>query len=90
MFKGPQVQKQVSQSYVFCVLHHDLGCFTFLRNFKIISQIVFNLQSGHEYSYMVKTGMFHVQRAITPKRAKSELRVMCSARRLIPLTEGIT
>ena len=61
-----------------------------MRNFKIISQIVFSLQSGHEYSYMVQTAMFNVQSAITPKGAKSELRVMCSARRLIPLTEGIT
>ena len=56
-------------------------CFTFVRNFIIISQTVFNLQSGHKY--MVEMAMFNVQRAITPKAGKPELRFMCSARRLI-------
>ena len=37
-----------------------------------ISQTVFNLLSGHEY--MVEMAMCNVQRAITPKVAKSELR----------------
>ena len=52
-------------SYCFCVLHVDSWCFTFVRNFIIISHTVFNLQSGHEY--MVEMAMFNVQRAITPK-----------------------
>ena len=34
---------------------------------------------------MVEMAMFNVQRAITPKVGKSELRFMCAARRLIVL-----
>ena len=34
-----------------------------------ISQMVFNLQSRHEY--MVEIAMFNIQRAITPKVGKS-------------------
>ena len=41
------------------------------------------LWSGHEY--MVEMTMFHVQRAITPKVDKPELRFVCSARRLTML-----
>ena len=48
-----------------------------MRNFIIISQTVFNLQSRHKY--MVKMAMFNVQRTITPKVGKPELRFMCSA-----------
>ena len=48
-----------------------------------ISQTVFNLQSKLEY--LVEMAMFNVQRIITPKVYKSELRFMCSARRLIVL-----
>ena len=48
-----------------------------------ISGMVFNLQSGHEY--MVEMAMLNVQRAITPKVGKPELRFMCSARYLIVL-----
>ena len=43
--------------------------------------MVFNLQGGHEY--MVEMAMVNVQRAITPKVGKPELRFMCSARCLI-------
>ena len=39
--------------------------------------------SGHEY--MAEMDMFNVQRAITPKEGKPELRLMCSACRLIVL-----
>ena len=41
-----------------------------MRNFIIISQMVYNLQCGHEY--MVEMSMFNVQRAITPKVGKTE------------------
>ena len=37
----------------------------FVRNFIIISQMVFNLQGRHKYT--VEMAMFNVQRAITPK-----------------------
>ena len=43
----------------------------------IISQTVFNLQSGQVY--MVEMTMFNVKRAITPKVGKSDLLFMCSA-----------
>ena len=43
-----------------------------------ISETTFNLQSGQEY--MVEMTMFNVQRAITPKVGKPELRFMCSLR----------
>ena len=45
------------------------------------SQMVFNLQGGHKY--MVEMAMFNIQRAITPKIGKLELRFMTSARCLI-------
>ena len=48
-----------------------------------ISRTVFNLQSGHEY--MIEMAMFNVQRAITLKVGKPELRFMCSAHCLIVL-----
>ena len=66
--------------YGSCVLHVVLYGFTFVRNFIIISRTVFNLQSGH--IYMVEMAMFNVQRAITLKVGKQELRLICSARRL--------
>ena len=44
-------------------------------------QTVVNLQSGHEYT----VAMFNVQRAITPKVSKPELRFMCSTRHLMEL-----
>ena len=65
------------QSYSFCILQVVSWCFTFVRNFIIISRTVFNLQSGHEY--MVEMAMFNVQKAITPKAGKPELQFMCSA-----------
>ena len=55
-----------------------------MRNFIIISQTVFNLQSGHEY--MAEMAMFHVRRAITPKADKPELRFMSSESHLIVLS----
>ena len=61
----------------FYILHIVSWCFTFVRNFIIISRKVFNLQSGHEY--MVEMTMFNVQRAITPKVGKPELWFICSA-----------
>ena len=48
-----------------------------------ISETIFNLQSGHEY--MVEIVTFNVQRAITLKVGKPELRFMCSARHHIVL-----
>ena len=48
-----------------------------------MSQTVFNLQSRPEY--MVEMAMFNVQRAITLKVGKSELRFICSASSLIVL-----
>ena len=47
------------------------------------SHRVFNLKSGHEY--MVEMAMFNVQRAITPKVGKQELRFINSACCLIVL-----
>ena len=64
-------------------MHIISWCFTFVRSFIKISRIVFNLQSRHEY--MVEMAMFNVQRAITPKVGKPELRFMCSAHRLTVL-----
>ena len=43
-----------------------------------ISRTVFNLQSEHEY--MVEMAMFNIQRAVTLKVGKPELRFMCFAR----------
>ena len=54
-----------------------------MRSFVKISGKIFNLQSGHKY--MVEMAMFNVQRAITPKVGKPELRFMCYACRLIVL-----
>ena len=54
-----------------------------MRNFIIISQTVFDLQSGHEY--MVEMAMFYGQRTITPKVGKPELQFIFSARRRIML-----
>ena len=54
-----------------------------MRNFIIIPQKIFTLQSRHKY--MVEMAMFNVQRAITPKRGKPELWFMCSACCLIVL-----
>ena len=48
-----------------------------------ISQMVFNLQSGHEY--MVEKAMFYIQRGITSKVGKPELWFMCSACRIMVL-----
>ena len=52
-------------------------------SFLKISRTVFNLQNGNEY--MVEMAMFNVQRAITPKIDKPELRFMFSAGRLMGL-----
>ena len=49
-----------------------------------IFRIVFNLQSGHEY--MVEMATFNIQRPITSKVGKPELRFMCSASQLICFT----
>ena len=76
-------KKQVNQSYGFCIPHIVSWCFTFVRNFIIISQKVFNLQSGHEH--IVEMAMFKVQKAITPKVGKLELQFICSAHRLLVL-----
>ena len=48
-----------------------------------ISQMVFNLQSGHEY--MVEMAMFNIQRVITPNVSKPKLLLMSYARCLIVL-----
>ena len=48
-----------------------------------ISRTVFNLQ--YEPEHMVEIAMFNVQRAITPRVGKPELRFMCSAHCLIVL-----
>ena len=63
-----------------CVLHFVSWCFTFVRSFIKISGMVFNLHDN-----MIEMAMFNVQRAITPKVGKPELRFMCSARCLIML-----
>ena len=47
------------------VLHIVSWCFAFVRNFIIIFQTIFNLQSGHEY--IEEMAMFNVRRAITQK-----------------------
>ena len=76
------VTRKINQSYGSCVLHILSWCFTVVRNFKKISNTVFNLQSGHKF---VVELVFNVQRAMTPKLLKLELRYMCSARRLMEL-----
>ena len=48
-----------------------------------IPQMVFNLQSGHEY--MVEMAICNVQKAKTPKVDKPELQFMCSALHLMVL-----
>ena len=48
-----------------------------MRNFIIISKMVFNLQSRHQY--IAEMAMFNVLRAITPKVGKPELWFMSSA-----------
>ena len=53
------------------------------KNFIIISEMVFNLQSRH--MYIVEMAMFTVQRVITPQVGKPELRFMSSASCLIVL-----
>ena len=57
--------------------------YIFLKNFMKISQTVFSLQSGQKY--MAEMAMLNVQRAITPKVGKAELRFMSSACRLMEL-----
>ena len=44
--------------FVFCTLSHG-ALITFVRNFIMISQTVFNLQSRHKY--MVEMSMFNAQ-----------------------------
>ena len=56
-----------------------------MKNFIIIAQTVFNLQSGHKYKYMVEMSIFNVQRAIDQKVDKPELWFMCFISRLIVL-----
>ena len=46
-------------------------------SFVDISQTVSELWSGHKY--MVEMAMFNVQKVMTPKVCKPELRFMCSA-----------
>ena len=58
--------------FVFCRLS---WCFTLARSFIKISGTVFYLQSRQEY--MIEMAMLNVQRAITPKLDKPELRFMC-------------
>ena len=53
------------------------------KNFMKISKMVFNLQSGPYY--MVEIAMFNVQREISPKVGKLELRFISSASCLIEL-----
>ena len=53
MFKGPELQKSVNQSYCFCVLHVVSWCF------HEKSGMVFNLQNGRKY--MVEMAMFKGQ-----------------------------
>ena len=48
-----------------------------MRSFIKISLTVFDLESRHEY--MVEMAIFNVQRAVTSKVGKQELRFMCSA-----------
>ena len=55
----------------------------FVRNFITISSTIFNLQSGHKY--LIEMAMFNVQKAITPKVGKLELRLISSARPLMEL-----
>ena len=50
-------------------------CVKFHEN--IANFFFFNLPSGHQC--IIEMAMFNVQRKITPKVAKSELRFMCSA-----------
>ena len=54
-----------------------------MRSFIKIFRTVFNLQSGHEY--VVEMAMFNVQRALTPKVSKPDLRFMHFALCLIVL-----
>ena len=70
-------------SYGSCILHVVSWCFKFVWDFMKISQMVFNLQNGHEY--MVEIAMFNIRRAITPKSSKPESGFMCSAFRLMVL-----
>ena len=66
---------------VFCTLSHSA---LHLCNISWkIYQMVFNLQSGHEYKVDMAT--FNIQRTITLKVGKLELLFMCSACRLIVL-----
>ena len=50
-----------------------------------ISYTIFNLQSEHEY--MVEMDMFNVQRAITPRVGKPELRFCTSSHDALHLCE---
>ena len=84
---GGNSKSRLSRVTVFSVLHVVLGCFTFVRNFIIISRTVFYLLSGHEY--MVEMAMFNVRRAITPEVSKPEVRFMYSVRRLIVLYTSV-
>ena len=81
IYKGPNSKGRLT-SYGFCVLRIVSWCFTFVWDFMKIS--VFNSKSGNEY--MVEMVMFHVQRAITPKVGKPELRLMCPAHSHMMLT----
>ena len=68
MFNGPQLQKQVKQSYGSCVLHIVSWCFTFVWSFIKVSEMVSNLQSWHEYMVeMVIFNIYYVQRVVTPE-----------------------
>ena len=62
---------------VFCTSSHNEN------KIMKISRTVFNLQGRHEC--MLEMAMFNVQRAINPNVGKPQLRLMCSARRLIML-----
>ena len=65
--------------FVFCTLSHGA-----LHLWEVSwKRTVFNLKSGQEYA--VEMAMFNVQRGITLKVGKPELRFMCSAHHLIVL-----
>ena len=73
---------QLKQRFL-CTAHLLTVLYICEKFHKKVSQTVFTLQNGHKY--MVEIAMFNVQRAITPKVSRLELRFMSSARRLIKL-----
>ena len=82
MFKGPQLLKFSNQGYGFCVLHVVLWSFTFVRNFIILPQTVFNFKRTGVHG---RNGYVQCSKAITARVSNAELRFMCSAIHLIVL-----